>query len=122
MKYKQIEQETAINYDRQLGYWTFYSTVQADCRHWDKAVVDDALREYNENGTLIMLNGRVKDDWYFKPRQRRKLTDEQRQIAAKRLAKANAKKKELETSHQESNNSTLLQDMKKGLNRGRRTR
>lgn len=122
MKYKQIEQETAINYDRQLGYWTFYSTVQADCRHWDKAVVDDALREYNENGTLIMLNGRIKDDWYFKPRQRRKLTDEQRQIAAKRLAKANAKNKEPETSHQESNNSTLLQDMKKGLNRGRRAR
>ena len=121
MKYKQIEQETAINYDRQLGYWTFYSTVQADCRHWDKAVVDDAVREYNENGTLIMLNGRIKDDWYFKPRQRRKLTDEQRQIAAKRLAKANVKKKEPETSHQESNNSTLLQDMKKGLNRERRT-
>lgn len=41
MKYKKDEQETAINYDRQLGYWTFYSTVQADCRHWDKAVVDD---------------------------------------------------------------------------------
>ena len=121
MKYKQIEQETAINYDRQLGYWTFYSTVQADCRHWDKAVVDDAVREYNENGTLIMMNGRIKDDWYFKPRQRRKLTDEQRQIAAKRLAKANSKKKEPDTSHQESNNSTLLQDMKKGLNRGRRT-
>lgn len=122
MQYKKIEQETAINYDRQLGYWTFYSTVQADCRHWDKAVVDDAVREYNENGTLIMLNGRVKDDWYFKPRQRRKLTDEQRQMAAKRLAKANAKKKKLETSRQESNNSTLLQDMKKGLNRERGTR
>lgn len=122
MKYKLNEQETAINYDRQLGYWTFYSTVQADCRHWDKAVVDDAVREYNENGTLIMLNGRIEDDWYFKPRQRRKMTDEQRQMAAKRLAKANAKKKEPETSHQESNNSTLLQDMKKGLNRGRRTR
>lgn len=84
--------------------------------------MDDALREYNENGTLIMLNGRVKDDWYFKPRQRRKLTDEQRQMAAKQLAKAKAKKKEPETSHQESNNSTLLQDMKKGLNRGRKTR
>lgn len=121
MKYKLNEQETAINYDRQLGYWTFYSTVQADCRHWDKAVVDDAVREYNENGTLIMLNGRVKDDWYFKPRQRRKLTDEQRQIAAKRLEKANAKNKEPETSRQESNNSTLLQDWE-GLNRGRRTR
>lgn len=122
MKYKKDEQETAINYDRQLGYWTFYSTIQADCRHWDKAVVDDAVREYNENGTLIMLNGRIKDDWYFKPRQRRKLTDEQRQMAAKRLAKAKAKKKEPEASHQESNNSTLLQDMKKGLNRGRMTR
>lgn len=94
MKYKKDEQETAINYDRQLGYWTFYSTVQADCRHWDKAVVDDAVREYNENGTLIMLNGRVKDDWYFKPRQRRKMTDEQRQMAAERLAEAKAKKKE----------------------------
>lgn len=45
----------------------------------------------------------------------------QLQMAAKRLTKANAKKKESETSHQESNNSTLLQDMKKGLNRGRRT-
>lgn len=119
MKYKKIEQETAINCDRQLGYWTFYSTVQADCRHWDKAVVDDAVREYNENGTLIMLSGRVKDDWYFKPRQRRKLTDEQRQIAAKRLEKANAKNKEPETKY---NNSTLLQDMKKGLNRERGTR
>lgn len=84
--------------------------------------MDDAVREYNENGTLIMLNGRIKDDWYFKPRQRRKLTDEQRQMAAKRLAKVNAKKKEPETSHQESNNSTLLQDMMKGLKRGRRAR
>lgn len=98
MQYKQIEQKTAINYDRQLGYWTFYSTVQADCRHWDKAVVDDALREYNENGTLIKLYGRVKDDWYIKPRQRRKMTDEQRQMAAKRLAKAKAKKKEHKNS------------------------
>lgn len=40
------------------------------------------------------LNGRIKDDWYFKPRQRRKMTDEQRQMAAKRLAEAKAKKKE----------------------------
>ncbi|WP_396427423.1 hypothetical protein [Limosilactobacillus fermentum] len=58
----------------------------------------------------------------YKQIEQGKLTDEQRQIAAKRLAKANAKKKEPETSHQESNNSTLLQDMKKGLNRGRKTR
>lgn len=60
--------------------------------------MDDAVREYNKNGTLIMLNGRIKDDWYFKPRQRRKLTDEQRQIAAKRLAEANAKKKKHKNS------------------------
>lgn len=106
MRYKLNEQETAINYDRQLGYWTFYSTVQADCRHWDKAVVDDAVREYNENGTLIMINGRVKDDWYFKPRQRRKLTDEQRQIAAKRLSKANTKKKEPGTKAKTNKNKS----------------
>ena len=98
MRYKQIEQETAINYDRQLDYWTFYSTVPADCRLWDKAVVEDAVREYNENGNLIKLYGRVKDDWYIKPRQRRKLTDEQRQKAAERLANAKAKKKELKNS------------------------
>lgn len=37
MQYKQIEQETAINYDRQLGYWTFYSTVQASLSKKERA-------------------------------------------------------------------------------------
>lgn len=98
MNYKAIEQETCLNYDKQLGYWTFYSTVPADCRRWNDAVVEDAQREYTENGTLIMLNGQIKDNWYFKPRQRRKMSDEQRQKVAERLAKAKTKKKEPETN------------------------
>ncbi|MEK1471409.1 hypothetical protein HC002_02325 [Limosilactobacillus fermentum] len=84
------------------------------------AVEDNGTIAFGDDGAVThyerMLN--------FCPMCGRELNNgkKQLQMAAKRLTKANAKKKEPEASHQESNNSTLLQDMKKGLNRGRRTR
>lgn len=45
-----------------------------------------------------MIDGDLRDDYYLTVTKRRKLTDEQRQMAAKRLAKANAKKKEHKNS------------------------
>ena len=83
------------------------------------AIENDGTVAFGDDGAVTHYERRFN----FCPMCGRELDSgkKQRQMAAKRLAKANAKKKEPETSHQESNNSTLLQDMKKGLNKGRRT-
>lgn len=94
MQYRLNEQETAINYDNQTGKWHIYSTFGPHARKWEKALAPGARKEYTKNGTLIMIDGDLRDDYYLTVTKRRKLTDEQRQMAAKRLAKANAKKEE----------------------------
>ncbi|MGJ3747771.1 hypothetical protein ACLOBP_05090 [Limosilactobacillus fermentum] len=98
MQYRLNEQETAINYDNQTEKWHIYSTFGPHARKWEKALEPGARKEYTKNGTLIMIDGDLRDDYYLMVTKRRKLTDEQRQMAAKRLAKANAKKKEHKNS------------------------
>lgn len=98
MQYRLNEQETAINYDNQTGKLHIYSTFGPHARKWEKALAPGARKEYTKSGTLIMIDGDLRDDYYLTVTKRRKLTDKQRQMAAKRLAEANAKKKEHKNS------------------------
>lgn len=88
MQYKSIEQETAINYDNQTGKWHIYSTYGPHARKFSKALVDNARREYTDSGTLIMIDGDMRDDFYFSVSKKHKLTEEQRKVAAERLRRA----------------------------------
>lgn len=86
MQYRLDEQETAINYDNQTGKWHIYSTFGPHARKWEKALVPGARKEYTKkNGTLIMIDGDLRDDYYLTVTKRRKMSEEQRLAAAERL-------------------------------------
>lgn len=87
MHYKSNEQETAINYDNQTGKWSIYSTFGPHARKWEKALEPGARKEYTENGTLIMIDGYLRDGFYLTVTKRRKMSEEQRLAAAERLRK-----------------------------------
>ncbi|MCT3444243.1 hypothetical protein [Limosilactobacillus fermentum] len=81
------DQETSIYYDRVSDEWRIYSNVPRDCRKFSKAVDENAVRKYSEAGTLLLLDGKMKKDWYVIVKEHRKLTEKQRQEAAARLAR-----------------------------------
>ena len=85
MHYQLNEQETAINYDNQTGKWHIYSTFGPHARKWEKALEPGARKECTENGTLIMIDGDLQDDFYSTVTKRRKMSEEQRLAAAERL-------------------------------------
>ena len=108
MQYRLNEQETAINYDNKTGKWHIYSTFEPHARKWEKALEPGARKEYTKNGTLIMIDGDLRDDYYLTVTKRRKLTDEQRQMAAKRLAKAKLKSKPKKKERKNSVDELLI--------------
>lgn len=72
------DQETSIYYDRVSDEWRIYSNVPRDCRKFSKAVDENAVRKYSEAGTLLLLDGKMKKDWYVIVKEHRKLTEKQR--------------------------------------------
>ena len=88
MQYRLNEQETAINYDHQTGKCHIYSTFGPHARKWEKALVPGARKEYTKNGTLIMIDGDLRDDYYLAVTKRHKMSEEQRLAAAERLRRA----------------------------------
>ena len=74
------ERETILNFEDETQSWHIYTDVQ---KH---------ARKYSANGgKLAMIEGYLNDSALVSIRQRTKLTDEQKELVIKRLAKSRKK-------------------------------
>lgn len=92
MGYRSDEQETVISYDHQTGKRRVYSTYGPHARMFEKAVKDGSRKERTDNGTLIMIDGELSEEFRISIHKVRKMTDEQRQQASERLKAIRARK------------------------------
>jgi hypothetical protein len=91
MAYSREEQETTLVFDNSTGQWSVYSTVPKHIRKLGKLTELVALE--TEDGRPIAVKG-VLNEKQVSMKQERVMTDEQRQKAAERLAKARSEREE----------------------------
>ena len=87
MAYSREEQETTLVFDNSTGQWMVYSTVPKHIRKLTNLCELKTLEE--EDGRPIAVKG-VLQEKQVTMKQLRVMSEEQRQQAAERLAKARA--------------------------------
>lgn len=88
MAYPREEQETTLVFERSTGQWNVYSTVPKHIRKLSNLCELQTLEE--EKGQPIAVKG-VLDEKQVSMKKIRVLSDEQRKLAAERLAKVREK-------------------------------
>jgi len=88
MAYPREEQETTLVFDNSTKEWMVYSTVPKHIRKLSNLCELQTLEE--EDGQPIAIKG-VLDEKQVSMKKIRVLSDEQRKLAAERLAKAREK-------------------------------
>jgi hypothetical protein len=91
MGYSREEQETTLVFDNSKGQWSVYSTVPKHIRKLSKLCDLNVLE--TEDGRPIAVKG-VLSEKQVSMKQERIMSDEQKQAAAERLARARNKKEE----------------------------
>lgn len=89
MGYSREEQETTLVFDNVTGFWNVYSTVPKHIRKLSQ--ITEILTVESENGKPIAVKCTLSEK-QVSMKKKRVMSEEQKQAAAKRMAKARAKK------------------------------
>jgi hypothetical protein len=89
MAYSRDEQETTLVFDNSTGQWSVYSTVPKHIRKLSNLCELLTLEE--EDGRPIAVKG-VLNEKQVSMKKERVMSEEQREAAAERLAKARSEK------------------------------
>jgi hypothetical protein len=96
MGYPREEQETTLVFDNSTGQWNVYSTVPKHIRKLSNLCELNILEE--EEGRPIAVQG-ILSEKQVSMKKERVMTEEQREAAAERLAKARNEKEAQDENH-----------------------
>ena len=88
MAYPKGEQETVIVFEAETGLWNFYSTYPPHIRKYKDLLIDAKSTE--DQYGINSIRGKL-EDVNVRISKKRKMTEEQKAIAAERLRKVREK-------------------------------